>query len=73
MANDPNPYGNYYFVLELDNTEVGHFMECSGLKSAAQVFEIGTPASMRARQPPVTEAMEDEPLDSVMSETRRTV
>lgn len=40
MANDPNPYGNYYFVLELDNTEVGHFMECSGLKSAAQVFEI---------------------------------
>jgi len=40
MANDPNPYGNYYFVLEIDNTRVGHFMECSGLKSSAQVFEI---------------------------------
>lgn len=40
MAQDPNPYGNYYFVLELDKSEVGHFMECSGLKTSAQVFEI---------------------------------
>ncbi len=41
---DPNPYGNYYFVLELkdegDPVEVAHFMECSGLKSTAEVFEI---------------------------------
>lgn len=39
-TNDPNPYGNYYFALELSGTEVAHFMECSGLKSSSQVFEI---------------------------------
>ena len=31
----------------------------------------GTPASIIARQPPQTEAIEDEPLDSVISETTR--
>ena len=31
----------------------------------------GTPASISARQPPQTEAIDDEPLDSVISETRR--
>lgn len=36
----PDPYGNYYFSLEIDGTEVAHFMECSGLKSSSQVFEI---------------------------------
>ena len=39
----------------------------------AQVFRIGTPASISARQPPHTEAMLDEPLDSVMSLTSRMV
>ena len=39
----------------------------------AQMFTMGTPASMRARQPPQTEAIEDEPLDSVMSLTMRMV
>ncbi len=42
MANDPNPYGNYFFVLKLSNSQdpVAEFMECSGLKNSAQVFEI---------------------------------
>jgi hypothetical protein len=39
----------------------------------AQVFLMGTPASMRARHPPHTEAIDDEPFDSVMSLTSRTV
>ncbi|CSB27649.1 Uncharacterised protein [Vibrio cholerae] len=34
---------------------------------------IGTPASIRASDEPHTEAIEDEPLDSVISETTRTV
>ena len=33
---------------------------------------IGTPASISARQPPQTDAIDDEPLDSVISDTRRT-
>ena len=33
----------------------------------------GTPASIMAREEPQTVAMEDEPLDSVISETRRMV
>ncbi len=33
----------------------------------------GTPASIRARQPPQTVAIEDDPFDSEMSDTRRTV
>ena len=32
---------------------------------------IGTPASMRESEPPQTVAIEDEPFDSMMSETRR--
>ena len=39
----------------------------------AQVALIGTPASINARHPPQTEAIDDEPLDSVMSLTSRTV
>ncbi len=31
----------------------------------------GTPASIIAKQPPQTEAIEDEPFDSVISETTR--
>ena len=34
---------------------------------------IGTPASIIAIEPPQTEAIDDEPLDSRMSETRRIV
>jgi phage tail-like protein len=41
---DPDPAGNYYFALEINDGggsyEVAHFMECSGLKNAAEVFEI---------------------------------
>ena len=34
---------------------------------------IGTPASISARQPPQTEAIDEEPLDSVISVTTRMV
>ncbi|TVQ89448.1 MAG: phage tail protein [Deltaproteobacteria bacterium] len=41
---DLDPWGNYRFSLfmNLDGTltEVAHFMECSGLKNSAEVFEI---------------------------------
>jgi len=40
MAEVPDPFGNYYFSLEIDSTEVAHFMEFSGLKTSAEVFEI---------------------------------
>jgi phage tail-like protein len=46
MATDEalNPYGNYYFALEIKDdsgtTEVGHFVECSGLKSTSTVYEF---------------------------------
>ena len=32
---------------------------------------IGTPASISARLPPQTEAIDDEPFDSVISDTTR--
>ena len=35
--------------------------------------EMGTPASMSERQPPHTAAMDEEPLDSTVSDTTRTV
>ncbi len=34
---------------------------------------IGTPASIRASEPPQTEAIDEEPFDSVISETMRIV
>eukprot|EP01139_Manchomonas_bermudensis_P010704 Amastigsp_a340954_31.p3 type:complete len:102 gc:universal Amastigsp_a340954_31:508-203(-) len=34
---------------------------------------IGTPASISDRQPPQTEAIDEEPLDSVISDTTRMV
>jgi len=37
---DLDPYGNFIFALEIDNHEVAHFRQCSGLKTAAEVFEI---------------------------------
>ena len=36
-------------------------------------FFRGTPASISARAPPQTEAIDEEPLDSVISDTRRRV
>src|SRR5580704_8691032 len=38
----------------------------------AQADLSGTPASIKAREPPQTVAMEEEPFDSSMSETQRT-
>jgi len=32
---------------------------------------IGTPASIKARHPPQTEAMDEEPLDSMISQVTR--
>jgi phage tail-like protein len=43
---DPDPYGNYYFALEISDgqnqnaTTVAHFQECSGLKNSTTPFEI---------------------------------
>lgn len=42
---DSDPWGNYRFALYLhleggELTEIAHFMECSGLKNSAEVFEI---------------------------------
>jgi phage tail-like protein len=37
---DPDPYGSYYFALEINGYEVAHFQECSGLKNSSTVFEI---------------------------------
>jgi phage tail-like protein len=37
---DFDPWGNYYFALEIDGVELAHFSEISGLKSSANVFEI---------------------------------
>ena len=39
----------------------------------ATAAEIGTPASIMAIEPPQTDAIDEEPLDSRMSETRRIV
>jgi phage tail-like protein len=35
-----DPEGAFYFALEINGTEVAHFVECSGLKTTAEVFEI---------------------------------
>ena len=32
--------GNYVFALEIDGTEIAHFLECSGMKSTTEVFEL---------------------------------
>ena len=46
FGTDVDPAGNYYFALSLkidgakSAVEVGHFMECGGLKSTSEVFEI---------------------------------
>jgi phage tail-like protein len=40
FGSEPDPWGSYYFALEIDGTEIAHFQECSGLKSTSEVFEI---------------------------------
>jgi len=35
-----DPYGSHYFALEINGQEIAHFLECSGLKTTATVFEI---------------------------------
>lgn len=40
MPDDLDPYGSYYFALEINGVEIAHFQECSGLKNASQIFEI---------------------------------
>lgn len=40
QVEDTDPYGNYYFAVELGGEEVGHFQEVSGIKNSAAVFEI---------------------------------
>lgn len=37
---DKDPWGAYYFSLEIDDIDVAHFLECSGLKTSAEVVEI---------------------------------
>lgn len=34
------PEGNFVFALEIDGTQVAQFMECSGIKSTTEVFEL---------------------------------
>lgn len=35
-----DPEGNYIFALEIDGIEIAQFLECSGLKSVTDVFEL---------------------------------
>ena len=35
-----DPAGAYYFALEINKTEVAHFLEFSGLRTTSEVFEI---------------------------------
>ena len=36
---DTDPYGSYFFALEINGTEVAHFKQCSGLKNKTAVVE----------------------------------
>jgi len=40
MASTPDPFGGHYFMLEIDSQEVAHILQVSGLRTAAQVFEV---------------------------------
>lgn len=35
-----DPVGRFFFALEVDGVELGYFLECSGLRTSAKVFEI---------------------------------
>lgn len=39
-AEDLDPWGGYYFSVEIDKVEIGHYREVSGLKTSTTVFEI---------------------------------
>ena len=40
VGNVADPEGNYIFALEIDGIEVAQFLECSGLKSTTEIFEL---------------------------------
>jgi phage tail-like protein len=40
LENVSDPEGNYIFALEIDGIEVAQFLECSGLKTTTDVFEL---------------------------------
>lgn len=40
LANVSDPEGNFIFALEIDGIEIAQFLECSGLKSHTEVFEL---------------------------------
>lgn len=40
MALKEDPFGNYYFALEINGHEIAHFVECSGIKVTAEIYEI---------------------------------
>ncbi len=37
---DLDPWGNYYFALEIDGVEVAHFHELAGIKTSSTTFEF---------------------------------
>lgn len=40
MSRLRDPSGGHFFALELEGVEVAHFLQCSGIRSTAKVFEI---------------------------------
>ncbi len=40
LAHVADPEGNYIFALEIDGIEIAQFLECSGLKSNTEIFEL---------------------------------
>lgn len=40
VGNVADPEGNFIFALEIDGIEVAQFLECSGLKSSTEIFEL---------------------------------
>ena len=40
VGNVADPEGNFIFALEIDGIEVAQFLECSGLKTSTEVFEL---------------------------------
>lgn len=39
-SNVADPEGNYIFALEIDGIEVAQFLECSGIKTQTDIFEL---------------------------------
>ena len=40
VGNIADPEGNFIFALEIDGIEVAQFLECSGLKTTTEIFEL---------------------------------